>query len=111
MKKLLQTTLMAAMISVFSAGSAFAMDLNSAKSSGLVGEKENGLVAATLPSPSGDINDLVNTTNSGRMDVYKQMAAKQGIALKEVQAIAAQKIYDIAAPGEFIQKNGKWVKK
>ena len=111
MKKLLQATLMAAMISVFTAGSAFAMDLSSAKSSGLVGEKENGLIAATLPNPSSSITDLVNTTNSGRIDVYKQMSAKQGIPLTEVQAIAAQKIYDIAAPGEFIQKNGAWVKK
>lgn len=111
MKKFIQTTLMTALITTFAAGSAFAMDLSSAKSSGLVGEKANGLVEATLPNPSGDVTDLVNTTNSGRLDVYKQMAEKQGIPLKEVQAIAAQKIYDIAAPGEFLQKNGKWVKK
>ena len=111
MKKFIQTTLMAALIITFAAGSAFARDLSSAKSSGLVGEKENGLVAATLPNPTSDIVDLVNTTNSGRIDVYKQMAAKQGIPLTEVQAIAAQKIYDLAQPGEFIQKNGAWVKK
>ncbi|HAJ89623.1 MAG TPA: DUF1318 domain-containing protein [Rhodospirillaceae bacterium] len=111
MKKLIQTTLMTAIIIGFAAGSAFAMDLSSAKSSGLVGEKANGLIEATLPNPSADIVDLVNTTNAGRLDVYKQMADKQGIPLKEVQAIAAQKIYDLAAPGEFLMQNGKWTKK
>lgn len=111
MKKFFQTALMATLITGFSAGYAFAMDLSSAKSSGLVGEKANGLVEATLPNPSGDIKDLVTTTNAGRLEVYKQMADKQGIPLKEVQAIAAQKIYDLAGPGEFLQINGKWVKK
>lgn len=111
MKKFIQTTLMTFILTSFAIGSAFAMDLGSAKSSGLIGEKQNGLVEATLPNPSIEISDLVNTTNAGRMDVYKQMADKQGIPLKEVQAIAAQKIYDLAGPGEFLMKNGKWIKK
>jgi|GEM_PF-443304 len=93
------------------AGSAFAMDLSEAKGSGLVGEKPNGLIATTLPNPSPDLTDLVNTTNSGRLNVYKEMANKQGIALKEIQSIAAQKIYDLANPNEFLMINGKWVKK
>lgn len=111
MKKFIRTTFMAAIISAFAISTSFAMDLGSAKSSGLIGEKPNGLVEATLPNPSADITDLVNTTNSGRLDVYKQMADKQGIPLKEVQAIAAQKMYSLAAPGEFLMKDGKWVKK
>ncbi len=111
MKKFIQTTFMAAIITTFAIGSAFAMDLSSAKSSGLIGEKQNGLVEATLPNPSGDITDLVNSTNSGRLEVYKQTAAQQGIALREVQAIAAQKIYDLASPGEFLMKDGKWIRK
>lgn len=110
MKKLLQTTLVAAILTIAS-GTAFAMDLNTAKSSGLVGEKENGLIESTLPNPSGDLKDLINSTNAGRLEIYKQMADKQGISLREVQAIAAQKIYDSAQPNEFLQKNGKWVKK
>jgi hypothetical protein len=41
------------------------MSLMDAKSAGLIGEKQDGLVAAVLPNPSGDIQQLVNTTNSG----------------------------------------------
>lgn len=111
MRNIVQTILITAIITSFTIGAAFAMDLGSAKSSGLIGEKQNGLVEATLPNPSPDIKDLVNRTNAGRLDVYKTMAEKQGIPLKDVQAIAAQKIYDLANPGEFLMKNGKWIQK
>lgn len=110
MKKFLQISALTLSLMAFSSG-AFAMDLGTAKSSGLIGEKENGLIAATLPNPSPEVVDLVNTTNSGRMAVYKQTAANSNIPLKEVQAIAAQKIFSVANPGDFLQIGGKWTKK
>ena len=91
--------------------SAFAMDLTSAKQSGLIGEKPNGLIAATLPNPSPSLVELIDTTNAGRMEVYKQAADNQHISLKEVQAIAAQKIYSLANSGDYLMIDGKWQKK
>ncbi|MFA7276180.1 MAG: YdbL family protein [Pseudobdellovibrionaceae bacterium] len=87
------------------------LDLMSAKRSGLIGEKADGFVAATLPNPSGDVVDLVNSTNRARLEVYKETAGKQGIALSDVERIAAEKIYSLAGSGEFIQVNGRWVQK
>ncbi len=111
MKKLVQTSLLTLFLTLGFISGAMAMDLNSAKRAGLVGEKQNGLIEATLPNPSADLSELVNTTNAGRIEVYKQMADKQNIPLKEIQAIAAQKIYDLAEEGDFLMVNGKWVKK
>lgn len=111
MKTFLQISFLTLSLTAFSVVAAFAMDLAAAKSSGLVGEKPNGLIEATLPNPSPELSELIQTTNAGRLAVYKESAAKQGIPLKEVQAIAAQKIYDMANPGEFVSINGKWVKK
>jgi uncharacterized protein YdbL (DUF1318 family) len=91
--------------------SAFATDLESAKRSGLIGEKPNGLIAATLPNPSQDIQSLVDTTNAGRLEIYKQTADRENIPLKQVQVLAAEKIYDLAEPGDFIMMGNKWVKK
>lgn len=88
-----------------------AMDLATAKQSGLVGEREDGLVASVLPNPSPDITNLVNTTNAGRMGVYRDTAAKQSIPVTDVQKIAAQKIFNLAAPGEYVQVNGQWKQK
>lgn len=110
MKKLFQIFVLAFAVVGFSV-SAFAMDLNSAKRSGLIGERPNGLIAATLPNPSPALTELIETTNAGRMEVYKQAADNQHIPLKEVQAIAAQKIYDLASPGDYLMVNGKWQKK
>ncbi len=111
MKKYIQLSLLTLVMTLGFMGSAMAMDLNTAKHSGLVGEKQNGLIEATLPNPSADLSELIATTNAGRMEVYKQMSDKQNIPLKEVQAIAAQKIYNLAEQGDFLMMNGKWVKK
>lgn len=111
MKKIISILILTAMLSLTFINGALAMDLNSAKRSGLIGEKQNGLIGATLPNPSADLSALVDTTNAGRIEVYKQMADKQNIPLKEIQAIAAQKIYDLAEEGDFLMVNGKWVKK
>ena len=111
MKTFLHISFLTLTFMAFSVGAAFAMDLTAAKSSGLVGEKPNGLIEATLPNPSPELSELIQTTNAGRLEVYKESAGKQGIPLKEVQAIAAQKLYDMANPGDFLFINGKWTKR
>lgn len=84
------------------------MDLATAKRAGLIGERSDGLVAATLPNPSAEVTSLVNRTNKGRLMVYKELAAKQGIPLEEVQKIAAKKIFNQASSGEFLMIDGQW---
>lgn len=111
MKNFLQISFLTVTLTAFSIGAAFAMDLAAAKSSGLVGEKPNGLIEATLPNPSPELSELIQTTNAGRLAVYKESASKQGIPLQEVQSIAAQKIYGLANSGDFLFVNGKWVRK
>ena len=89
---------------------AFAMDLTSAKQSGLVGEKPDGLVGA-VGAATTELNQLIIQTNDGRMSVYKDTAAKQGVPVSQVQALAAEKLYSLAGKGEFVMTNGSWVKK
>lgn len=110
MKKITSFILTAIAVIGFSVA-AYAMDLGSAKRSGLVGELPNGLIEATLPNPSSSLTDLINTTNAGRLEVYKKSADKQGIPLREVQAIAAQKLYELSSPGDYLMVNGKWTQK
>ena len=111
MKSNITHTLLTAIFLMVLSVSAWAMDLSSAKQSGLLGELPTGLVSATLPNPSPELLELVNKTNSGRLDVYKDTASRESIPLKEVQSIAAEKIYNMAAPGDFLMINGKWTQK
>lgn len=104
-------TIFSAFILMIGAANAANMDLVSAKHAGLIGETSDGLVAATLPNPSPEVTFLVNGTNRGRMTVYKQTAAKEGIPVYEVQKIAAQKMFSLATQGEFLMVNGQWIRK
>ena len=106
MKKLLALT---AALTVLAPAMAFAIDLNSAKQAGLVGEQENGLIGAVNGSPSGEVQTLISETNSGRMAVYKETAQKQGVPVSQVQALAAEKLYSNS--GQYVRLNGQWVKK
>ncbi len=101
---------LAAALAVLAPAFAYAMDLSSAKQSGLIGEKADGLVGA-VSSPSTEVNQLVIETNNGRMAVYKDTAAKQGVPVSQVQALAAEKLYGLAGSGEYVMTNGQWTKK
>lgn len=109
MKKIFTIALALGFIAL-SASSAYAMDLASAKQSGLVGEKSDGLIGA-VSKATPEIQTLVAETNAGRLKVYNETAAKQGIALSQVQAIAAQKLQSLAGPGQYVMTNGTWVQK
>lgn len=94
MKKFLNIILLSAAVMMISVTSAFAMDLDAAKSSGLVREKSNGLIETTLPNPSPELKELVNTTNAGRLEVYKKIASDSNVPLREVQAMMAKKLME-----------------
>lgn len=108
MKKFLALALA---LAVLAPSHAFALDLSSAKSSGVIGEKPDGLVGAVSPNASPEVQALVSATNQGRMAVYKDTSAKQGVPLSQVQALAAEKLFSLTGPGQYVQSNGQWVRK
>ncbi len=92
--------------------SAWALDLQSAKQEGLVGEAKNGMLAAVNDSPSQEVRDLVATVNGKRQARFKKTAAKTGATLKQVQ----HRFYELAVQktksGHYYQDaNGRWQKK
>ncbi len=89
---------------------AFALDLTTAKSEGLVGEMQNGLIGAV--NKADGIEDLIQSVNSGRMAIYSQNATEQKIPVSQVQTIAGKKLQSATPEGGYIQKSdGTWIKK
>ncbi len=83
--------------------------LDSAKSQGLVGETPTGYLApVTSDSRARDIAEAIN---NARREAYNGIAQKNGIAVGKVEAVAGQKAVDKTPAGQFIQVNGRWVKK
>jgi len=93
------------------AGAAAALDLDGAKSQGLVGERTDGYVAAVAPAPSGDVAALVADVNAKRKTTYEGIAQSNGTDVDKVAALAAQKILSSAAPGTWIFDGGRWYQK
>lgn len=87
-----------------------AMSLDQAKSKGLVGEKLDGYLGVV--SNAAGVQQLVDQVNLQRKQLYKDIAAKNGIPVSAVEQLAAKKAIEKAASGEVVQSpGGGWVKK
>lgn len=109
-KKVLLT--LALLLSLGQAQLVLALTLDEAKSSGLVGEKVDGYIAAVVANPDADVQALVSTTNNGRSKVYADLAQRNGITVEAVGVLSGEKLRNEAPAGTYIQQpSGEWRKK
>jgi hypothetical protein len=83
--------------------------LGPAKNQGLVGEQPNGYLGVV--GSSAQAKEIAELINKARKAEYQKLAAKNGIQLSDVEAIAGQKAIEKTDPGQFIYLNGQWQKK
>lgn len=87
-----------------------ALDLQSAKDQGLIGERPDGMVGAV--QASAEVNAIVASINAQRLDVYKKIAAKNNMSIDKVAILAGEKALQKTPSGQFILNGaGQWVKK
>jgi len=87
-----------------------ALDLQTAKAQGLVGEMQTGYLGAV--KSSADVNALVSKVNNARKQHYKKIAKRNNTSLDVVEVLAGKKAIDKASRGHFIQSaSGKMIKK
>ena len=87
----------------------FAIDLDTAKNRGLVGETDTGYLAAVRPSP--EVSALIEEINAKRRAEYRRIASQNNIAVSDVEKLAAKKAIDKTPPGQFVMVDGDWRKK
>ena len=107
MKKL--TTLLAICLLMI-AQPAFSIDLQTAKSQGLVGELSNGYLDA-VKTPSADVKAMIADVNAKRKQAYIDIAARNKLALKDVEELAGKKAIEKSAAGSYVKDGGAWIKK
>lgn len=91
---------------------AFALDLQQAKSEGLVGELTTGYLGSPAAQPSAEIKALIADINSKRKAKYGQLAKSQGLPLEAIEKLAGEKAFEKTASGHFINVPGAgWQKK
>lgn len=88
----------------------YAIDLQTAKSQGLIGETPSGYLEAVTP-PSAETKALIDSINEKRKQIYQQSAARNNITLQDVEILAGKKGIEKSKPGSYIKQNGVWQKK
>jgi len=92
--------------------SAFGLELDQAKSKGLVGETASGYVQAVAPAPSAEVKALVSDINSRRKEEYQRISAQRGAPLNSVEQLAGKKAIEKTPAGQFVMlPSGEWRKK
>lgn len=91
---------------------AFALDLDTAKSQGFIGEKLDGYLGMVSNKTNPSIKALVQEINTKRRLKYQEIAKKNGTSLNKVEVLAGKKTIQKTQSGHFYQNsNSKWIKK
>ena len=92
------------------APAAFALNLDAARSQGLVGETPDGYVGA-VRSGNAEVDRLVASINAKRRSRYSQIARKNGLSVSAVAQQAGRKLTAKVPKGQYVKANGRWQKK
>jgi len=88
--------------------SVWALDLDSAKQQGLIGEQMNGYLGLVDTGNSAAAT-LIRNINRKRKSHYQGIANKQNTALDNIEKIAGEKLSLRAkAAGQYYQSNSGW---
>ena len=91
---------------------AWAIDIDTAKSQGLVGEARSGYLAAVKQPASAEIQALVREVNAKRKARFESAAEKTGTTVQQVSNRFHELAVQKTAPGHYIQDaSGNWKKK
>jgi len=89
---------------------AHAIDLQTAKDQGLVGETPGGYLEA-VNSPSPEVKALIDSINSQRREKYQEIAARNNTSLQAVELLAGKKAIEKSSPGSYIKLGDSWQQK
>jgi uncharacterized protein YdbL (DUF1318 family) len=92
------------------AAPASAIELDQARTQGLVGERPDGLVGAVAANPTPEVHSLVESVNAARLAEYRAIAQKNGSPIEAVQAVAGEKLIQRAKDNRWyvMDQNGRW---
>ena len=96
---------------VINSACVFAIDLQQAKSDGLIGEQLNGYLGVVSGDASSDVTALVRDINAKRKAKYESIAQQNSTSLETVELLAGKKAIEKTKAGNYIQTAAGWKKK
>lgn len=108
--RLLAIVVLSLSIVSMNAGTAWALDLQSAKAAGQVGEQPDGYLGIVKNGPG--VEEVVQSINQQRRAAYQNIARKNGISLQAVEQLAGKKAIEKTPPGQYVMTpSGQWIRK
>ncbi|MCP4394787.1 MAG: YdbL family protein [Alphaproteobacteria bacterium] len=99
----------------FFALDASAFTLEEIKAAGLVGERNDGLLAIVDKNAKGkditEIKAFIDDINLKRLQKYKGLSKQNSIKIQQIQLLTGEKVMQKAPAGTYIMIEGKWKKK
>ena len=97
---------------VLAARPAFAINLDQARDTGVIGERPDGLVGTVVTPVTPEIKPLVDSINRERLAAYRELAAKDNTPLEAVQKVAGEKQIAKARAQHwyYMEPSGSWHK-
>ena len=89
---------------------AYGLDLQEAKTKGLVGETPTGYLAP-VKGGNKEVTALVQTINAKRKQQYTKIAQRNKTSLQSVEQLAGKKAIEKTPAGQYVNIQGKWKKK
>lgn len=91
----------------------YAIDLATARATGLVGETDKGYLAIPPGAkPSAETQTLINNVNAVRKADFTAQSKKSGVDIELVGIRMFQiKIYPSLSPGTWVKIQGNWTRK
>ena len=106
----LMTLAIALVAGIAVAAPAMAQTFQDLRAQGAVGEGYDGF--AHVRTGGGNVQNIVNSTNTQRRTIYQKRADEQGISPEQVGRVYAKAIFDKAPSGTwFLQQSGAWAQK
>jgi len=91
---------------------ALAAPLDEAKSTGLIGEKQDGYIGLVQANVPADVVALIADVNAQRRQRYEQIAQENGIAVQQVAKLAFTKALENTLSGNYVESApGQWTRK
>jgi len=105
-----KTSVLVLIIILSISSAAFALDLETARSQGLAGETDSGLLAKP-PGADNAAVPLITTVNAQREAEYTRIAAQNSITSEVVGKMMFEKIFTKLPSGTWVRVNGSWSRK
>lgn len=108
----MKTFFVTVLIMLMSSNFAYGLDLQEAKSQGLIGERTDGYIGYVVPGVTDEVKSLVKSVNNKRRDKFQETAQNNSITVEAVGVLFYQRAVKETKKSHFYQTaNGQWVKK